>query len=181
MNVGRMESEVVRDSLLYCAGRLDLRLGGQELENSEALTTHRRSLYYSVHPEQGGKSTLGELFDAPDALDCYRRTRSVFPSRPWAANSDLVHRMSAAIVSDREAAKSTAEKPSDGEEEEFIVAVFERILSRSPTEQERRLCRDALEKQHALLARTNVAEAATRARESIVRALLNHNDFFTIR
>ena len=30
------KSEVVRDSLLYCAGRLDLRMGGQELENSDA-------------------------------------------------------------------------------------------------------------------------------------------------
>jgi hypothetical protein len=159
-----------------------MRLGGQELENSEALTTHRRSLYYSVHPEQGGKSSLGELFDAPDALDCYRRTRSVVPQQALAmTNSDLVHRMSAAIVSDWEAARSAAEKPSGGEEGEFIVAVFERILSRSPTEQERRLCRDAFEKQHALLVRTNAAEAPTRARESIVRALLNHNDFFTIR
>src|SRR5262249_27743626 len=30
MNAGRMESEVIRDSLLACAGRLDLRFGGQE-------------------------------------------------------------------------------------------------------------------------------------------------------
>jgi hypothetical protein len=84
MNAGRMESEVVRDSLLYCAGRLDLQIGGQELENSENLTTNRRSLYYCVHPEQGGKSSLGELFDAPDALDCYRRTRSIVPQQALA-------------------------------------------------------------------------------------------------
>ena len=32
-NTGRMESEVVRDSILHLAGALDPRLGGQELEN----------------------------------------------------------------------------------------------------------------------------------------------------
>ena len=198
MNTGRMEAEVVRDSLLFCAGRLDLRMGGQELENSDALTTFRRSVYYSVYPEQGGKSSLGELFDAPDALDCYRRMRTVVPQQALAlTNSDLVHQMSTAIVNDWETAMkgeaSNAEKAS-GEEaggvhpggdeaqlQPFLNAVFERILARAPTEKERRLCEEAYAKQRELLAQTSAAEADTRARESIVRALLNHNDFITIR
>jgi hypothetical protein len=203
MNTGRMESEVVRDSLLYCAGRLDLRMGGQELENSDALTTFRRSLYYSVYPEQGGKSTLGELFDAPDALDCYRRMRSIVPQQALAlTNSDLVHQMSSAIVNDWEAAQKVeqhsgeeagGEKASgegasreganrdDAQLRQFLTSVFERVLARAPTDKERRLCEEAYQQQRELLARTNTADAATRARESIVRALLNHNDFITIR
>lgn len=183
MNAGRMESEVVRDSLLACAGRLDLRIGGQEMENSEALTTNRRSLYYSVHPEQGGKSSLGELFDAPDALDCYRRTRSIVPQQALAlTNSDLVHQMSAAIVHDWETTrKGEAPAAAETDIEPFVMAMFERILSRSPTQMEKRLCQEAFEKQRDFVARTNAAESALRARESIVRALLNHNDFITIR
>jgi hypothetical protein len=183
MNAGRMESEAVRDSVLYCAGRLDMQTGGQELENSEALTTYRRSLYYSVHPEQGGKSSLGELFDAPDALDCYRRTRSIVPQQALAlTNSDLVHQMSAAIVRDWETSRKEA-PPAAVETElgPFVGAMFERILSRSPTEMERRLCQEAYERQREFAAKTNAAESETRARESIVRALLNHNDFITIR
>jgi len=188
MNTGRMESEVVRDSLLFCAERLDLRMGGQELENSDALTTFRRSVYYSVYPEQGGKSALGELFDAPDALDCYRRTSSIVPQQALAlTNSDLVHKMSAAIVSDWETAPKV--EPPGGEQasveeyqlRQFITVVFERILAREPTDRERRLCEETYRKQCELLARDNAADAATRARESIVRALLNHNDFITIR
>src|SRR5262249_6960796 len=35
MNSGRMEAEVVRDSLLHVAGLLDRTMGGQELENSQ--------------------------------------------------------------------------------------------------------------------------------------------------
>jgi hypothetical protein len=188
MNAGRMESEVLRDSLLFCAGRLDLHPGGQELENSEALTTSRRTLYYSVHPEQGGKNSLGELFDAPDALDCYRRTRSIVPQQALAlTNSEMVHQMSVAIVSDwensrkRDASAGNAPENAEADFDQFIVAMFERILSRSPTEVERRLCQEAYEQQREIVARTNAAESASRARESIVRALLNHNDFITIR
>ncbi len=51
MNWSRMESEVIRDSLLYLAGRLDTTFGGMEKEGAEALTSTRRSLYYSVYPK----------------------------------------------------------------------------------------------------------------------------------
>ncbi len=172
MNPGRMEAEVVRDSLLNVAGKLDPKIGGQELENSEALTTFRRSLYYSVFPEQGGKSVMGELFDAPDALECYRRSRSIIPQQALAlTNSDLVHQLSDLI------AQSQREKPPD----EFVVACFERILSRVPTPRELQICLEALKSQSELLAKTNAADAELRAKSSLVRALLNHNDFVTIR
>ena len=65
--------------------------------------------------------------------------------------------------------------------EQFVIAVFEQILARSPTDKERRLCEEAIEKQRELAGAANAADADTRARESIVRALLNHNDFITIR
>jgi hypothetical protein len=76
MNAGRMEAEVVRDSLLYVrrsARPDDGRAGVGEQRLS--LTTYRRSLYYSVHPEQGGKSELGELVRRP------RRRSNVIAAR----------------------------------------------------------------------------------------------------
>ena len=102
-------------------------MGGQELENSEALTTFRRSLYYSVYPEQGGKSSLGELFDAPDALECYRRTRSIVPQQALAlTNSDLVHQT-----------ERRAHRGGDGESGErtrrFIVVAVSNDPARAPT------------------------------------------------
>ena len=172
MNPGRMEAEVVRDSLLNVAGKLDPKVGGQELENSEALTTFRRSLYYSVFPEQGGKSAMGELFDAPDALECYRRSRSIIPQQALAlTNSDLVHQLSVGIV------QAEGEKPPA----EFVIACFERILSRRPTPQELQICTESLNSQRELLAKSNATDAVLRAKASLVRALLNHNDFVTIR
>ena len=179
MNVGRMESEVVRDSLLYIAGRLDPAMGGQELENSEALTTFRRSLYYSVFPEQGGKSSLGELFDAPNALECYRRTRSIVPQQALAlTNSDLVHQLSSAVAS---TLTNETAAGADNSPQPFIRAAFETILSRPPSDAELQLCCEAIDGQLELLSRTNTTDADARVRASVVRALLNHNDFITIR
>ncbi len=194
MNPGRMESEVVRDSLLYCAGVLDSQIGGVELENSQALTTRRRSLYYSIHPEAGGRSPLGQLFDAPDPLDCYRRTSSIVPQQALAlTNSDLVHELSRVIAGSWEKEHSANEhqiagelprdQSSDQSHDPFIVDVFEQILSRTPTDTEHQICRRAIEQQVQLSAEASVPPTAamTAARESLVRALLNHNDFVTVR
>ena len=97
----------------------------QELENGIALTTHRRSLYYSVHPEEGGRNAMGDLFDAPNPQECYRRTQSIVPQQALAlTNSDLVHR-----ISERIAADYSKDTPDDI----FIAEVFRRILTRKPT------------------------------------------------
>ncbi len=179
MNIGRMEAEVVRDSVLYTAGKLDLTMGGQPIENSEALTTFRRSLYYSVYPEEGGKSALGELFDAPDAMECYRRTRSIVPQQALAlTNSDFVHEQSAAIAVALMGEPGVA---TENNPEPFITAAFERILSRPPSKAELQLCCEAIESQRELLAKTETADVNVRVLESVVRAILNHNDFITIR
>lgn len=184
MNPGRMEVEVIRDSLLYCGGKLDQKMGGPVLENRQSLTTHRRSLYYSVYPEQGGKSSLGELFDGPDAVDCYRRTRTVIPQQALAlTNSSIVHEMSTAIVADWE--KSFVGKSGLKEEKQvlakqFIVASFEKILSRTPKDAELAVCLKAFQDQWKN-PKDNSKNAETRIRESIVRTLINHNDFVTVR
>lgn len=174
MNAGRMEAEVLRDSLLSCGGVLDLTMGGQELENDVALTTHRRSLYYSVHPELGGRNAMGELFDAPDPLECYRRTKSIIPQQALAmTNSELIHQMSAAV----------AKNLHEDDPANFIAAAFEHVLSRRPTQQELDVCLKALEVDGAAIDETNATQIARRqkSRESLVRALFNHNDFLTIR
>ena len=173
MNRGRMEAEVVRDSLLSCAGRLDLQMGGQELENSQALTTRRRTLYYSCQPEIDGKSSFGMLFDAPEPADCYRRTRSIIPQQALAlTNSDLVHELSAELST---SLWQSLSPDRQAEPSAFIVAAHEQILGRGPTVSELALCTE-------FLSTTNDQTADTaRLRESLVRVLLNHNDFLSIR
>jgi mono/diheme cytochrome c family protein len=159
MNPARMEAEVVRDSILHLAGALDGTMGGQELENTEAETSTRRSLYFSCHPETGGRSAMAAMFDAPEPTDCYRRSRSVLPQQALVlTNSKLVHDHSAAL------ARCVGAKSEDAEA--FITAAFEHILSRAPREEELAPCREFI---------------AEGGREGLVRVLLNHNDFITIR
>ena len=170
MNPGRMEAEVVRDSILHLAGALDPRMGGQELENKDALTTTRRSLYYSFNPESDGRSEFSALFDAPDPNECYRRTRSVIPQQALAlTNSKLVHDHTPAI------AKRLGKPASDNAA--FITAAFEQILTRPPSRAELGECEAFLQQQSTAAPKDGEA----RARESLVRALLNQNDFLTIR
>jgi hypothetical protein len=156
MNPSRMEAEVVRDSVLHLAGALDPKMGGQELENTEAETSARRSLYFSCHPEVGGRSAMAAMFDAPEPTDCYRRTSSVLPQQALVmTNSKLAHDHSAAL-----ARQIGTDAP------DFIIAAFEHILNRTPTEVELTSCRDFLKQG---------------SKESLMRVLLNHNDFVTVR
>jgi hypothetical protein len=179
MNPGRMEAEVVRDSLLACAGRLDLAMGGQELENEEALTTRRRSVYYSCHPEGNGKSELGVLFDAPDAGECYRRTRSIVPQQALAlTNSELVHEVSADVAT---AVWESLEGVEGAKPQAFVAAAWRRILTREATPAELELCGVYLAEQAEIARKSHPESAEIRARESLVRALLNHHEFVTIR
>ena len=156
MNPSRMEAEVVRDSVLHLAGALDTEFGGQELENTESESSMRRSLYFSCHPETGGRSTMAAMFDAPEPTDCYRRTSSVLPQQALVlTNSKLVHDHSAALV-----------RCIGADAPDFITAAFEHVLSRTPTEIELVSCHDFLKQG---------------SKESLVRVLLNHNDFVTVR
>ena len=175
MNPGRMEAEVVRDSILHLAGALDLRMGGQELENKDALSTVRRSLYYSFNPESDGRSEFSALFDAPDPNDCYRRTRSVIPQQALAlTNSKLVHDHTPAITQRLGAPVSD---PARSSNTAFITAAFEHILTRPPSRAELAECEAFLKQQTTATPK----DGEVRARESLVRALLNQNDFLTVR
>jgi len=66
-----------------------------------------------------------------------------------------------------------------------VVAAFEQVLTRRPTEGETATCLEFLTQQTELYrtagVKTAPADHALRARASLVRALFNHNDFVTIR
>jgi hypothetical protein len=187
----RMEAEEVRDSLLFVAGELDLTMGGPEIPHEQGMTSRRRSLYFAHHGE--GKMEFLELFDAANACEAYRRSTSVLPQQALAlSNSDLeLHEgrvlagkiwRAVAVDTDREAA--------------FVRRAFEQVLGRSPSAAEQNASAAFLARQVELF-RQHKAEIvsaskaagkggpatdpAARARENLIHALLNHNDFVTVR
>jgi hypothetical protein len=180
----RIEAEVVRDSLLHVSGQLDRTIGGPVLENKEEATSRRRSLYFSVYPEDGGSLRFLELFDAPDPCECYRRSESIVPQQALAlTNSRLLLDLSRLL----------ARQLPGGGADDFIVAAFEQVLTRRPTAQEQAACREFLGRQVELFRSTRTPPASSeggvapspdpemRARESLVRALFSHADFVTLR
>ena len=165
-NIGRMEAEVLRDSLLSCALKLDSQMGGRELENTLALKTFRRSIYYSSFPEDGGKGVIGDLFDGPDPLECYRRSQSIVPQQALAlTNSELVHQLSGLVTTSIQSQLSAASPDAD-----FIRLAYSRILSRPPSTLELKECAEFL-----------LGQPRDIARPGLIRALFNHNDFQSIR
>jgi hypothetical protein len=189
MNTRRMEAEVVRDSLLYVAGQLDLTMGGPDIDQHHGLTSRRRSLYFRHAAEK--QMEFLTLFDAASVTECYRRNVSIVPQQALAlANSSL------ALEQSRLLARSLAQKVGTSDAANFVKAGFEQVLSRPPTAEETAACVQFLREQTALLANGQkltasigapisrvpaAANPAQRARENLIHVLMNHNDFVTIR
>jgi hypothetical protein len=160
MNPRRMEAEVVRDSVLAVAGRLDLTVGGPELDYQQGLTTVRRSLYYRHANEK--QMLFLTVFDAANVNECYRRAASIVPQQALAlANSSLTAE-NARVVADR--LGPTADDTA------FVAAAFRCVLGRPPTPSE---VGETL--------RFLATAKSPQSRERLVHVLFNHNDFVTIR
>ena len=182
----RMQAEVVRDSLLALSGELDRTLGGHEIEHQQGMTSRRRSLYFAHHGEE--KMEFLELFDAANACDCYRRTSSVQPQQALALiNSDLTKSMSRQLEkrlwflvnADLSDAKEI------GATSRFVRMAFLQVLNREPREQEMLASLRFLTEQTGRLTElegmTSGLVPFERARENLLHALMNHNDFVTLR
>lgn len=189
MNSRRMEAEVVRDSVLHVAGRLDCRMGGPDLDETAGLNVNRRSLYFR-HAQEKQMEFL-KLFDVAAVTECYERKSSIVPQQALAlANSELT------IFQGRVLARRL-----DGlfgsDPTTFIQAAFEQVLARPAVDAEIEASVAFLAEQRQLLeaessrlvdttkdladATLPAADTALRARENLVHVLLNHNDFVTIR
>jgi hypothetical protein len=193
MNVRRMEAEIIRDSTLYVAGKLDITMAGPELDENSGMTAPRRSVYFRNSKEK--KMTFLDLFDRPNVVECYRRSESVVPQQALAMANSPLSLAQARLLAKTLAAEAGPE-PSPETNDKFIVIAFEQVLCRPPSEAERDQCRAFLVEQAARFAdpksltqftsgAPSTVPAATdphqRARENLVHVLLNHNDFLTVR
>ncbi len=157
-NVRRMEAEVVRDSALQVAGKLDLTQGGPDIDETKGHDVFRRSLYFRTAPDL--QMDMLKVFDAASPIECFQRSESIVPQQALAlANGKLSFTVSRAIAADL----ASVTDPNA-----FVQAVFERLLGRKAKA-------DELRESAAYL------DGSQQRRESLVHVLLNHNDFVTIR
>ncbi len=180
MNVSRMESEVIRDSLLHLAGRLDTRMRGADLPVAASESTNRRSIYYRY--ARGDRIPFLVMFDAPSVEECYRRDETIVPQQALALSNSgiaLARAAEVAAVIDGEVGQSDTPAVRSA----FVVSAFERVLGRAPSDGERAECIGALERLGSVFAAEgrNGPDPSLRARASLVHVLVNHNDFVSIR
>jgi hypothetical protein len=192
MNTRRLESELVRDSIFYVAGNLDLTRGGPDFACALASTTPRRSIYFQHAYEKQNKFL--ELFDAASVNECYRRSESVVPQQALAlANSDVTLNESRLLA--RKLSDLAAKEKGRAPDQAFVLIAYEQILGRAPSTAELTECRDFLRMQAELLhtpakltpisggpkaSVTASTDPNQRARENLTLVLYNHNDFVTI-
>ena len=167
----RMESQIVRDSVLHLAGVLDLEIGGPT-ENPSNAAARRRSLYFTQ--SRDARNAFIAMFDDADIQRCYRRSESIVPQQALAmANSRLTLEMSR-LLSQQIVEQSSVDT---NDQVAFVRNSFELLLARQPTDVELTECQATLTQLAAVL--KDAAEG--RGRTVLVHALLNHNDFVTIR
>ncbi len=157
MNPRRMESQAVRDSLLYIAGKLDLTLGGPSIDPAKSETSPRRSLYFIQDADTEHRFLA--VFDNSNVLECYRRNESVVPQQALALTNSRIS---------SECASSLAAKLGKLDENTFIDQSFLTVLGRLPTEAEHQVSLEGF-------------AALKQNRSLFLQALLNHNDFVTLR
>jgi hypothetical protein len=190
-NVRRLDAEVIRDSLLWVGGSLDLTRGGPDIDFAKGESVPRRSIYFRHAYEK--QMTMLALFDAAGPNECYRRSKSIIPQQALTlANSPL------ALGESRKLARALWRDVVDQSDAEsrFVDLAFQHMLTRHPSQTEVATCLDFLVRQAAKLAtpsaltdfggKTAASVAASddpsmRARENLVHVLMNHNDFVTIR
>lgn len=162
----RMDSEIIRDSILAIAGILDTTPATNPLDNNDALSTYQRTLYYEIYPEDGGNNALGNLFDAPNPTECYRRTTTIIPQQALVlSNSDFIHNAVKKLY------QRIMQVNAPTTNEDYIEAAFVYILGRSPTSEETAVAATFL----------SGKESKSALQHALLRVLFNHNDFITIR
>ncbi len=189
----RMEAELVRDSILHVAGRLDETMGGRPLDPDRADAELRRSVYFQTSPYT--QMLFLVTFNGAAVQECYERTESVQPQQALALLNSRI-----AIESARLLARSIHADTARGtvvNADTFIDVAFETILSRSPTDEEREISLQFINDQTEFLTNHKdagrgtttdasdgakpSADPALRARENFIHLLINHHEFVTIR
>ena len=173
MNSQRMQAQTVRDSLLHLAGDLDPTRGGPPIPIAEQAASRRRAMYF-FHSHNEHDRFL-DIFDDANVLECYRRSESIVPQQGLALWNSKFALSMAGKINDRLQVKFGAA------DEAFVKAAFEAILGASPTADELKVSLEALEQLKEALKDVKEPERAKRVRVQLIQALLNHNDFVTVR
>ena len=165
-NVRRLDAEEIRDSLLAAANQLDSSLGGPDISEDDGEKNHKRSVYFRHAYEK--QVPMLVLFDGASPNECYRRSPSIIPQQALAlANSSLCRELS------RHLGRRLHDQNPDAKY--FTCKLFAAVLNRPPTDEELQTCLGFLSQA------ADRKQSELSSRQSLVHALINHNDFVVAR
>jgi mono/diheme cytochrome c family protein len=172
-NPVRMESQLIRDSLLHLSGELDLTRGGPPIPVADE-SSRRRSVYF-VHSHNEHQTFLA-TFDDASVLECYRRADSIVPQQALALENSPLAISAAQKIAGRLEAANPRSSDLDFIREAFLV-----VLCVEPSEPERAAALEALARWAETSRIAGRPEPDARSRIGLIHALLNHNDYVTVR
>jgi hypothetical protein len=196
-DVRRLDAEAVRDAVLVASGSLDSTRGGPDIDYMDGEKVNRRSVYFRHAYEK--QMRFLTTFDAASPNECYRRSESVIPHQALAMANSRLSLTESRILAERlwkESEQTAMAGDAAVKSAAFIDMLFETVLTRPATVDERRTCLAFLASQEAVLAKPESLTSFTggdepgrapstdpvqRARENLAHVLLNHNDFATVR
>lgn len=179
MPLRRMDAEVVRDSMLAVAGKLNTKMFGsavgvKKLPDGQVVTEdsadgNRRSIYL-LH-RRSTPVTVLETFDAPRlTTNCVqRRTSNVVSQALLMLNSAFVDKQA------EDLAKQLTAKTNG--ELQAIAATYQTVLGREPTDSETKLAIDFLKQQSD---RYKASEGNGRSLVDLYLVLLNSAEFLYV-
>jgi hypothetical protein len=172
--VPRLESQVVRDSVLALAGNLDRTMGGPAIPASEQPASKRRSLYFFHSNNE--RNLFLTMFDEALVTECYRRDESIVPQQALAMSHSRI------ILENVPAIANRIRGLAQGGSEQFTRIAFMWILGLEPTTDERELCRALLEEANGQADFSTDEEKAVSfsRQEELVWVLLNHHHFLQV-
>ena len=116
------------------------------------------------------------MFNDADHLQCYRRSESIVPQQALAmSNSKLAIEIASTIAAQLSQASPRNDPVA------FIEKAFQTLLGRDPDELEIKECVIFIEEISQLFSKGKGTPSTTRIHSRLVHALLNHNDFISIR
>ena len=177
----RMESQVVRDSILAFSGTLDFSQGGPPVPISEQEASHRRSLYFQHSNNE--RNLFLTMFDEALVTDCYRREQSIVPQQALALSNSRLVLESAPLTAERISAVAptiVTAREGDAGETVFVRAAFLWLLAREASAEEVAACERALAGWRALPEAAQEGDVVRFARTRLTEVLLNHHDLIMI-
>lgn len=169
----RLESEVVRDSILSLAGTLDLTRGGPPVKPAEQAESRRRSLYFFHSNNE--RNLFLTTFDEALVKECYRREQSIVPQQALAMTNSRLILDASKLIADRIEKAKPADAP-DLDDATFARRALTLLLGITANDAELTASLKAFD------AWRRLPEGQGRdARAFFVWSLLNHNDFVTLR